>query len=179
MGDRIKSLTNIEKVLLVNQFEILRQITPGGNEHYNDLIEIIRNGYSIFYSMIDSEITEEEMSVEESRFVLDILNFYRAIEFYKRDNPNDSNKIIEHQYAQFKGFDGNEKEECRYMGFVNFLFETQNKFKELHYCDSNSHCPMADTYRKIIAALNKMNVKFPKTKEEILSVLNAATQGDL
>lgn len=173
----MKSFTNLEKVMLVNQYEILKRVDPENCEHYDELVEIIRSGYSVFYSMIDDWFGTD-MPSEEGEFVLDILDFYTGVELYKKKNPNDQ-EVISHPNSQFRGFDGNH--ESKYLGFVRFLLEKQHKFSEISalrniHDNYNSHRPFVQTYKSIIAAWKTNGGNFPQTQDEILIPLNAATR---
>ena len=75
--------TKKERLILINQYKILSKLCPDDSEHYNELREILEDGYEIFYSQIDEWISQD-MSKSEGEFVLEILNLYRAIEDYKR-----------------------------------------------------------------------------------------------
>ena len=165
---------NFEKVVLVNQYEILKKIDPENSNHYEEIIEIIKRGYSIFYSMID-EWFGTDMPSDEGEFVLDILDFYTAVELYKKNNPTDE-EILNHQYSEFRGFDGNH--EGQYWGFVRFLIEKQNKFSEVgalrkKHDNYNSHDKMIPTYKEIVRVWKSKGGLFPQKREEILIPLNA------
>lgn len=167
-------LSDKDRVLLINQYEILSRLDPENEKHYRERIEVLQRGYKIFYSMIDEWIGEE-MPEDASRFVLQILTFYRHIESYKKKNPEDR-EIIDHYYAVFLGFDGNE--ESNYFGFARFLIEAQGKFPEQKpYWQKtdglNSHAPMVEKYERIIAKWTETGGGYEFGRERILSILNA------
>jgi len=167
-------LTKKDRVFLINQYEILKRLDPDNSSRYEELIEILRDGYEIFYSMVDEWI-DEDMPQNEGKFVLDILNIYRAIENYKRNNPKDKD-ITEHPRSHFMGFDGNN--ETSYMAFTRFLIEKQNKFAEqLPYREKtdnfNSHMPVLDKYRSMLDKWIELGRNFELSKEDILLILNA------
>lgn len=143
-----------ERLILINQFKILSKLESESSNYYNELIQILENGYVIFYGQINQWISTE-MSVEHSRFVLDILDVYRRLEDLKR-RTSDKN-LLQHPYSIFRGFDGNEESE--YMAFTRFLIEEQGKFNEqkkylLENDHLNSHMPMIDKYRRMIQKAN-------------------------
>ena len=98
-------LTKKDRLFLINQYEILKALNHDSASHYEELIEILANGYEIFYSMVDEWISDDMPSGKGS-LVLDILNFYRSVEDYKHKNPGDK-EIEGHLWSNFKGFDGN------------------------------------------------------------------------
>lgn len=163
-----------ERILLINQYEILKRLDKNNTKHYDELIEILSSGYSIFYNQIEGVLLDE-MQESEGRIVLDILSVYRIIESYKKKNPNDKD-IVDHLWSTFKGFDGNE--EAEYLGFTQFLLNNQGKFTEqLIYNDQtddfNSHMPVLDKYRKMINSWQNFGKKYNLSKENILQILNA------
>ncbi|MCH7305898.1 YfbU family protein [Acinetobacter sp. NIPH1876] len=163
-----------DRLILINQYKILAKLDTNDANYYKELIQILENGYEIFYSLLDQWI-DDEMPKEESRFVLDILDLYRAIEDLKRRTKDE--ELIQHSYSIFKGFDGNNESE--HLGFTRFLIEIQGKFqeqKQYYYQNDhlNSHCPMLDKYRRMLAKVNKENIViWQMNTEQALSILNA------
>lgn len=144
------NLQKKDRLLLINQYKILAAIDKSEESHYLELIEILERGYSIFYSMVDQWISED-MTKDEGRLVLEILDLYRAIEDVKRATKD--NRLLTHRYGVFPGFDGNNESE--YLGFCRFLIEKQGKFQEQEQYFSkndgmNSHMPMTEKYRRML-----------------------------
>jgi len=166
-------LSKTERLILSNQYKLLKVMED--TDEYDEFIEILENGYEIFYDEIFMNIFDE-LPASCGQFVLDILCFYEAVEFYKRDNPHDD-EIINHPYSCFKGFDGNN--ETKYMTFAGFLVFSQHRFEILKkYANTtnqfNSHMPMLDTYQKMVNLWDsKYNKKYGLERDEILDVLNA------
>lgn len=165
-------LSKKERLLLINQYKILAALEKDEASHYNELIQILENGYSIFYSMIDSWVSGD-MSEEDSRFVLDILDLYRAIEGVKRKSQSD--ELNSHNYSIFMGFDGNNETEC--MAFARFLVQVQGKFREqekyLRNNDNmNSHMPMIPKYMKMLEESKNYDI-WNMSVQSALSILNA------
>jgi len=166
-------LTKKDRLMLINQYELLKLLDDGNEKHYTELIEILTNGYEIFYSDFD-EWLSDDMPQFEGLFVLDILSIYRSIETYKRKNPNDD-ELANHNWGCFQGFDGNY--ESTYRAFTLFLIDIQGKFEEQNvYKDRtdsfNSHSATLDKYRSMVEQWNRMD-KDLSTRENILSVLKA------
>ena len=162
-----------ERVILINQYRILAALNPEEKSRYMELIEVLENGYEIFYSMVDQWVSEE-MPEAECKFVLDILNLYRTIEDKKRTTQDQN--LVEHHYSYFRGFDGNE--ETEYMAFARFLIETQGKFQEqeqylLKNDNLNSHFPMKEKYRAMLNRAGKAALVRLLTVEKIISILDA------
>lgn len=169
------NLQKKDRLLLINQYKILAALDKSEESHYLELIEILERGYSIFYSMIDEWISED-MPEEEGRFVLDILDLYRAIEDVKRSTKD--GRLLAHAYGVFPGFDGNNESE--YLGFCRFLIEKQGKFQEQEQYFSkndgmNSHMPMVNKYRRMLDEKRAMakGDSWKLTVEQALKVLDA------
>jgi uncharacterized protein YfbU (UPF0304 family) len=94
-------LTKKDRIVLINQYEILKRLDPDNADYYGQLCEILRSGYEYFYSMID-EGADANMPSEEGRLVIDILDFYRSVEDYKYNHPDDK-ELSEHPWGTFKG----------------------------------------------------------------------------
>ncbi|MEY7853957.1 YfbU family protein [Escherichia coli] len=144
------ALTKKDKMFLINQYKILSKLYPEEESHYLELIEILENGYAIFYSELERWI-DDDMSVEHGKFVLDVLDLYRAIEDVKRKSK--SQILITHPYSYFYGFDGNN--EVEYFSFAGFLINKQGKYSEqkdylLKNDNLNSHAPMIGKYTKML-----------------------------
>lgn len=162
-------LTKKDRIILANQFEILKILDEGLREKYEDLIEILRRGYQLFYSQIEELIDSDELPAAECALVLDVLSIYRMVEDYKTANPQDAG-IADHYWGRFVGFDGNN--EAAYLSFAEFLFK-QNKFEELGPHVPNSHMPTLQKYRKMVAIWKRNRGDHALTKDIILEILEA------
>ena len=165
-------LTRKDRLFLINQYKILASLNKDEKSHYEELVEILENGYEIFYNMVDSWICDE-MPSEEGKFVLNILDFYRAIEDLKRTTKDE--RLVSNSNAIFRGFDGNN--ETEYMGFARFLIENQGKFAEqqqyLRQNDNlNSHMPMYKRYKRILVKAAKYGQVWDLTVEQALEILS-------
>jgi uncharacterized protein YfbU (UPF0304 family) len=162
-----------DRLLLINQYKILAAIETDSKSHYEELIEILENGYSIFYNLVEDWI-DDDMSEEDGKFVLDILDLYRAIEDLKRSSKNKD--LLEHHLGFFRGFDGNN--ETQFMAFCRFLIEKQGKFAEqkpylLRNDNLNSHSPMVEIYRRMLIRSKQIPSIWEMTPTEALEILNA------
>jgi uncharacterized protein YfbU (UPF0304 family) len=167
-------LTKKDRVFLINQYAILKRIDPENSSYYEEIIDILQHGYAIFYSMVD-EWVSDDMPVEEAQLVLKILDFYRAVEDYKNNNPNDK-ELIDHPWSFFCGFDGNS--EAGYCLFTMFLIDRQGKFSEqVKYREKtdnfNSHMPVLFKYKKMVDKWCEMDCRPQMLRDEIIAVLNA------
>jgi len=167
------TLTKKDRLILINQYRILAELKRGEESHYLELIDILESGYEVFYSMVDEWISED-MPEDEGRFVLEVLDLYRAIEDVKRSSRDPH--LLNHPLSIFPGFDGNN--ESTYLGFCRFLLEKQGKFQEQQQYlakndDMNSHRPMIDRYRRMLNAAGNISNVRRLSPIEVISILDA------
>jgi uncharacterized protein YfbU (UPF0304 family) len=168
-----RSLTNVDRLLLYNQFEILRLLAlkskyPGNAEEYEEKREIIASGYHWHYQDIFRHI-REPMPYQDSEEVIQILEMYRAIENFRIKNPEID---ISSPYLKYRGFDGNY--EIEQFSHAYFVIKTQGKFSESKHL--NSHWPMLPIYRRMLGAWNKSANPFELTPQDIMRIEEASTE---
>lgn len=168
-------LTKLERLLLMNQYYIRKAVEPQDAEFFNEAIEILNRGYEIFYDDLVGAMSAD-MPLEDSRFVLEVLDMYRAIEDYKERYPQDV-ATSQHLWSHFGGFDGNNEGSC--LAFTRFLIKKQEKFQEqLPYerrTDGyNSHMPTREIYARMLARYQAFGEPHPLTGEMVAEILQAA-----
>ncbi|WP_454669202.1 YfbU family protein [Achromobacter kerstersii] len=169
----MESFDKKERLVLVNQYKILAALDKDNARHYLELVDILENGYSIFYSVIADSVYDG-MSEEDGKFVLNILDIYRAIEDLKRSGKADL--ISSHAFGVFPGFDGNN--EAEYMNFCRFLVYKQGKYEEqksyIKKNDNfNSHAPMVEKYRRMLEISASVGDIWNLSTQDALQILNA------
>lgn len=171
-GEKVE-LSKPERVILINQYEILKRLDPGDAAYYDVRIEILSRGFKIFY---DDELpwVDADMAVEESREVLDILTMYRVLDSYYRDNPG--SPAEQRHLARFRGFDGNE--EARQSAFASLLRQ-QGKFSESLSDEGgdsrvDSHFPYLRSYRQMLDVWQSLENRYDLTDEQVQEIVDAA-----
>jgi uncharacterized protein len=167
-------LSNTERLILINQFEIRKSLAKKKEEiaYFDERIRVLTEGHEILYRDLFAELNEE-VPEDKGRFVLDVLDMYRAIETYKRENVSDAN-VSKIPGSHFRGYDGNE--ETAYYTLTRFLIKTQHKYTEqLSYEKStdgfNSHMPLVPTYKKVHARWVKLGTPGTMTSKQVREVL--------
>ncbi len=173
------NLTHTERLILLNQYEILKKLDPESAEYYNEVTEILENGYSSYYEYLFKRLSPD-MHKSECDFVVEVLSMYRAIEDYKRGKSTDS-EVINDPFSHFAGFDGNNESECH--GFAQFQIKVQKKWQEqLPYerqTDGyNSHMPVKDSYKRMLDVWKSLRKAFPLSAEQVRAILQAAPHPD-
>ena len=145
------SLTQVERLQLANQFEILEKLNPQNAECYAEKREILENGYTILYGDVFRTIYEE-LSMEQCRYVYDVLDMHRDLHYSYEQLADKSG--IKPDEIRFRGFDGNN--ESKLYSFAEYLKKT-GKWQETLVGGLNSHSmitinlypKMLDKYRRI------------------------------
>ena len=78
-------LSKIQRLTLINQYKILAELDKENRKQYEEFIEILSSGYTVFYDTL-TEWISDEMNEEEGEFVLDVLDLYCAVEVYEYRN---------------------------------------------------------------------------------------------
>jgi uncharacterized protein YfbU (UPF0304 family) len=159
------SLTKFERLVLANQYEILKVLRPQEADGYAELEHIIRNGYEVFYDQLTLSIADP-MPADRGEEVINILSMFRAI------HDGLGRQEHSHPWAKFAGFDGNG--EPVELGLVHFIIEVEGKFQELRRPDLNSHMPTLATYRAMLKEWRRSADRFRLTREDIERILAAS-----
>ena len=145
-------ITDIEKIILINQYKILSKLYPEDTNFYETNIKILESGYTLHYTDLTYCIDHTEMTEDECKEVLAILDIYRLLSFSVDDLGESGDVDFTGKKIFFPGFDGNY--EANYLSYTKFFLHTLDRFQELHHTgsfpDYNTHCPVLDQYRKML-----------------------------
>ncbi len=162
-------LTRVERWILSNQFRILEALYPDEAEELAYRRRALENGYELEYTWISEQIYDDRhvMTEEECKEVIEILDMFS---FIKRTYDELADKSgIEEFRVRFAGFDGNY--ETRQLGYAHHFLERGDRFKEIdRRADLNSHCPVLEPYRHMLAEWNKSKDKYHLTKDDLLRI---------
>ncbi len=171
-------LTQIERLLLYNQYLILEALYPDEAKGFQEKREIIECGYESHYNDLNLGIIEAPVSVEVSGEVMDILDMYAFLKssYSKLDNPRDINE----KQIEFDGFDGNNESDR--LAYARFLILTQGRWKELRDgrpgFDFNSHYQTIDIYRRMLKAWFDLGKKPVLSIDEMKQILDERIHPD-
>ena len=112
-----------QKLILINQFEILKRLSDNDDEResYDEKIEILSSGYKCCYDDLWRPISED-IGESITSFVYDVLNMYDALDAYR--SKNTECKLLDGYYGSFIGFDA--RDEMDYYSFTIFLCKKNN-----------------------------------------------------
>ncbi len=132
----------------------------------------MENGYKLHYEDIVENFLEE-MSADECREVIDILDMYRALKSSYKCLPNKAG--ISEEEIHFDGFDGND-EPNQYL-YTTFFILDLDRFSELKYGqdhpDFNSHGWRLNRYRSMLKVWNSMEDNHNLSANKIREILDA------
>lgn len=164
-----------ERLILANQYEILSKISEDKSDasYFENLAEIFRSGYTRNYEEAFRGFEENELSQEDCKFVVDVLNLYR--ELYKTwEELEEVHEILEEDDVLFQGFDGNEEDQ--YYAYCKFLVEDQGLWGELKdlmkegKINLNSHWPMRNKYENYLLKLKEIQSREEYDVSECLTL---------
>lgn len=111
-------LTKKDRLILMNQYQILKRLDPDSAKQYDQAIEILKHGYTPLYSRLGAGLTESELDEEKAQLVADILGACQALEAYRAAHPEDK-EVGGHAWAKFRGFAATT--EAEYQNYARLL----------------------------------------------------------
>lgn len=160
-------LSEAERLILLNQYLILKKLDPEDSKDYDLKIEILQAGLVGAYRFVLTDL-EPETPPEVFEKALEILDMYRRL--------IDSNATLESngfpkERLRFPGFDGNNESSLSYS--ANVFVEKMGRYEEIGKIP-NTHMPVVFRYDKMLAKLSEYGDKMHQlTKDEIDAVLKA------
>jgi uncharacterized protein YfbU (UPF0304 family) len=165
-----RSLTAVKRQQLALLHRILARVVgddndvDGDKDYQLERADILEKGFVGAYPTEFIAI-RPELSVDESRFVVGVLNMFRVITFsleaLRRDGvePDESLQLA----FEFLGFDQNDPRETRLLGWVRYLVdgehwgELADGFRD--HDDGNLHSPMAPVYERMLDEYNRIQAR--------------------
>jgi len=155
--------------MFIYLFKILKN--QGDEEFdYDNMIKALQYGFEYHYRDVFDCLFDEELTIEECKVVLDILEMYRGITYsyikLKRENKIEK---LKDEDIRFKGFDGNN--ETKQMSYTRYFIVDLDRYSEIQeYApgnDFNSHFPMLSKYQAMLVKWKS----FPMTEKYSMSEL--------
>jgi uncharacterized protein YfbU (UPF0304 family) len=163
-----------ERYIISNQLKILEALYPDDAKSYETDRKAIENGYSLNYNWL-TQYFSKEMSIEECKEVLDILDMYRAITAASSKGVTLDENDEGYWWTKFKGFDGNnETEQYSYAYYVIMDLERFTELRyDAEYPDFNSHMPTLEKYRRMLAEWRRTDNSFQLDRTQLTNILRA------
>lgn len=165
-------LTKKERLAFIHQLRILEALYPNEATDFAQKRTALEDGFVLHYDWLFESLSDE-LSEEECREVLDILDMYRAIAFGLR-KLDEGDALREHHLAKFRGFDGNN--EGQLMAYVRYFIVDLDRYDELKegkLPSFNSHTQMLATYQAMLLRWKVIERKVELSREQIAAVLGA------
>lgn len=170
-----------DRFIISNQLKILEGLYPEDAQYYAQHRTAFEEGYESHYGWAMEHISNETLTEEVTREIIDTLDMYRAIYFYQRDHGIDG--FNEYQ-LKFSGYDGNDPFESKMMGYARYFVVELNRFTEVletqgEHFDFNSHAPKRGKYQRMLAiwkaipAGRSQGQRHNLTRTQLESVLGA------
>ena len=161
-----------ERLNLIHQFLILEKLYPEEADYYASNRKALEEGYELHYDWIFQNLWDD-LSAEECKKVLNILDMYRAINFSSTKINNE--RLNGHYWLKFKGFDGNE--ETEYMAYCRYFIVDLDRFEELRYNqeipDFNTHFNAMPKYTAMLNRWLSLGKPLELDSQQILDILEA------
>lgn len=146
-----------ERLILSYLLKILEKLEPNEADYYARNRKAIEHGYSLHYNWI-TENLHEEMSENDCKFVLDVLDMFRNLNYsYIKGNLSDE-KLKEK--IRFKGFDGNR--EINFLSYAHYFMHDLDRYNELHdnseHPNYNTHYPVVEKYKRMLEVWKKVKI---------------------
>ena len=155
--ESITTLSRARAADACHQLRILEKVDSENAESYKKDREIITRGYTIEYEDVFTEIYDE-MSVEECRYVYDVLDLYRVL-IRSYDELKDKEGLSPDD-VKFQGFDANN--ESKRWAFAEYL-KKEGRWTETLTGYLNSHS------MSTMSLYPKMLERFEPIREQILN----------
>lgn len=143
--------TNKERIILYNQYEILKKLYPEEQKEYEIKQKVIKNGYVEHYEKyIEDCINLENVSEEITKVVYNILSMYLVLRHSYLALKDDKKNSINKESIVFKGFS---KDEKIYKEYAEFLIKDLELFKDVLEVDGfklESYSCMFDIYKNML-----------------------------
>lgn len=173
-------LTLKERLSLVLQLRTLQKLSEDyEKEDYQNMITALLHGYTLHYGDLFNEFYEKELSIEECRYVLRILEMYRGIIFSFIELERCCTlKSLKEEDVMFPGFDGNDDKESSYMGYARYFVRDLGRYDEIKdrtTDDFNSHMNMCSKYDRMLEIWNSLDSlrRYKMNEDTIIKLLEA------
>lgn len=145
-----------DRLILYNQYEILKKLEPDKKEKYELNQVILLNGYSDRYEgMLKGMIDEVDIRVLET--VENTLHLYSSLVTSYKNLSKDEQETINEEDLAFRGYDSKKEEE--YYKYAYFLIYKLCKYQELKKVkgfEIEASSPKLKTYRDVILKLEEV-----------------------
>lgn len=164
-------LTDAERLILANQYQILRHLDPEHAGRYSQYADALLGGYEHEYAEIDNRLARGEgaMSRDDCTFVRDVMTMHDALQRTAASQDNE----IERDDVIFRGFDS--ATEHKYVNYAKFLRGERRRLPNLKVksIELDSGEAMTPVYQRMLNVYELAADPMELTREEALAILDA------
>jgi uncharacterized protein YfbU (UPF0304 family) len=168
------NLTRLDRLLLINQYRILEALYPDEAVELSGLRKALESGYKLHYEWNFTNVADNEMSEQDSEFVLEVLQMYRCLHDAYNNHKGNLGDVAPDK-LRFPGFDANE--ESQLYGYARYFLSDLDRYVELRgdsaIPDFNSHWPMRSTYQSMLSAWSESSDKYSLTVSDFQRIMGA------
>lgn len=162
-------LTDTERLILANQYEILAKLDLSEGDYYTRLAANLRAGHKWLYKTAFESISPV-LDDSTHKFVYAILGIYGDLKS-SYDELEDKTGIEAHDVV-WPGFDGNNESDL--LSLTGALIADGRFTVTLGKSAKNSHMPTVDVYQRIISRWEELGKPhYPYSKDQIQDILAA------
>lgn len=167
-------LSDRERLVLINQYQILANLDPDESEYYEECIEILRWGFEGLYHELTTQLNSEPISRSITQEVYDIADMFVAIEHALKEGVGIEG--VNARYLTFHGFYANT--ESSHAAFASFVAKKPSTTLA-HLAEStnspnlDAHGPQLDAYQRMLLAWNESVDKFDLSAEDLARIAAA------
>ncbi len=164
---KIDTLSDAERLILSNQYQILEKVDPDNAKDYAQSRRTVEEGFAAFYGDLFLAI-DDELSPSECRYVFDVLDMYRMLNRSYDQLPDKSG--IDADDLKFPGFDGNN--ETRLLSLAEYLRD-RDRYTDLLLkdVDLNSHSMTKDLYQNMLLKYEDKKARL-LSKQEVIEIIS-------
>jgi uncharacterized protein YfbU (UPF0304 family) len=164
-------LTDTERLILANQYEILALLDEQQSYSHKRSADALLSGYEYEYDQLDQRLSRggDVLPDEECKFVWRVLGMYDDLQRVAAtaDSGIDPKDVV------FMGFDGNN--ETKYMGYAQYIRRDKYRFQVLAVMgeDLNSHMHSLMMYARMLQVRDRAANPHQITVAEAKAILVA------
>lgn len=164
------TLTDVERLQLVNQYKILEKLDSENERQYLTLRKILETGITFCYDKVFEDLSQE-LGSEESYFVVNVVNMFLILQ-YSFEQLQDK-RGLEEGDVLFFGFDKRDDDEWRFLECWRRTWTHWHK--SLKFAPDGSRGLSTGRYAKMLEKWNVISQKhkegYKLTKEEIKEII--------
>ncbi|MGO2341640.1 YfbU family protein [Vibrio litoralis] len=164
-------MTNAQRLILSNQYNLMAQLEPNNAEKYKRLQTIVERGYGLQMRELDKNFGR--MEEETCREIIDIMEMYHAMQESNNMLSDEDKANVDQRRLQFLGFDIATEHQA--VNYVRFLTDSEGLYPQFDKGDHhfNAQMPMLDKYRRMISTWRNCPRQYHLSATELTQIFNA------